>query len=292
MKRHALFGLITSIIAFIVVMGIAIWRGIDAPPSAPVVELQATTTVEGSGLLSVLTNAFAKETGIKVRALAFGTGQVLKNAMRGDADVVLVHDRKSEDEFIAQGYGVERRDVMYNDFVIVGPSGDPAGVKSINDVALALEKIAQRSAQFVSRGDDSGTHKAEQALWVRAGVDVSGSNHDWYMRAGLGMGATLTIAIERGAYTICDRASIAAYNEKDSYGVLVENDPPVRNVYGVILVGDSESKADERAKNAQAFVDWVTGDSAQRLIGEFRVDGRQVYFPVGPVDLVGGQNPK
>lgn len=248
-----------------------------APAAADIV-LQSTTSTRNSGLLDAILPAFEEATGIGVRVVAVGTGQALRNARRGDGDVLLVHARAAEEAFVAEGWGTERRDVMANDFVVVGPPGDPAGVRGMDDAPAALAAIAEAGAPFVSRGDDSGTHTAELGLWEAAGVDARASSGTWYLEAGQGMGATLNVAVGRGAYALTDRATWTAFGNQGGHEVLVEGDPRLRNQYGVIPVSP-ERHPNVDAEGAQAFVDWITGPGGQAAIADFRVDGRQLFFP-------------
>ncbi len=240
--------------------------------------LQSTTSTRNSGLLDAILPVFEAETGIQVRVVAVGTGQALKNARNGDGDVLMVHARRAEEAFVAEGYGVERFDLMYNDFVIVGPPEDPAGVAGMDDAVAALARIARAGAVFVSRGDDSGTHKAERRLWRLAGVDVDAVSGTWYRETGAGMGTTLNIAIGMNGYAISDRASWLAFGRKLAHRVLVEGDARLFNQYGVILVNPARNPG-VRAADGQRFIDWLLSPRGQGLIAAFRVAGRQVFFP-------------
>ncbi len=240
--------------------------------------LQSTTSTRNSGLLDVILPAFKAETGIEVRVVAVGTGQAIKNATFGDGDVLMVHARDAEEEFVAQGWGVERFDLMFNDFIVVGPLGDPAGVSGMVDVVAAIEKIAATQAIFVSRGDDSGTHKAELRLWKETGVDIGSASGSWYRETGSGMGTTLNIGIGMGGYVLTDRATWIAFGFKGDHRILVEGDARLFNQYGVILVNPARHGA-VKAKAGQIFLDWILGDTGQALIAEFQVDGQQLFFP-------------
>lgn len=242
--------------------------------------LASTTSTENSGLLGRILPLFEAASGIRVKVVAVGTGQALKLAERGDADVLLIHHRPSEDAFVAAGFGLERRDVMVNDFVLVGPATDPAGVRGGRDVVAALRAIAAARATFVSRGDESGTHRLEQELWQKAGIDP-GRAGPWYREAGSGMGATLNIAAGLDAYTLADRASWAGFANKRTLAVLVEGDPALSNPYGVILVNPARHP-DVRIDEARAFVDWLTGPEGQAAIAAFTVDGQQLFVPAAP----------
>ena len=249
-----------------------------APARAEFITLQSTTSTQNSGLLDAVLPRFEEETGIEVRVVAIGTGQALENARRGDGDALLVHARADEEAFVAEGYGTERRDVMYNDFVIVGPAADPAGVRGTEGAAAALRAIAEAHAPFLSRGDDSGTHKAELALWKAAGVDAQAASGTWYREAGQGMGATLNVGIGMGAYVLTDRATWVAFGNTDGFEVVVEGDPALFNQYGVVPVSP-ERHPRVKAREARAFADWITGPEGQAAIAEFRVDGQQLFFP-------------
>ena len=240
--------------------------------------VQSTTSTQNSGLLNYLLPKFKAETGITVHVVAVGTGQALKNARNGDGDVLLVHAKAAEEKFIEQGFGVKRRDVMYNDFVIVGPAKDPAGIAGSTDAVAALGKIAAAKARFASRGDDSGTHKKEKALWKLAGIDPSQASGDWYRELGSGMGATLNAAAGMNAYTMSDRATWIAFGNKADLKVLAQHDAKLFNQYGVILVNPERHKH-VRAKAGQSFIDWLTGPKGQAAIAAFKVKGKQLFFP-------------
>jgi len=242
------------------------------------ITLGSTTSTQNSGLFDALLPSFGAKIGIEVRVVAVGTGQALKLGERGDVDLILVHDRKGEDEFVAAGYGIERRDVMYNDFVIVGPAVDPAGIKGKTDAAIALQAIAAAKAPFVSRGDDSGTHRLEQRLWKETGVDVSAASGTWYRESGSGMGATLNTAAGLDAYVLTDRATWLAFKNKAALTVLVEGDDRLFNQYGVILVNPARH-AHIRIDDARAFRDWLVSPEGQSAISMFAVEGQQVFFP-------------
>ena len=246
-----------------------------AVAEAPYVLLQSTTSTQNSGLFDAILPQFTEESGIEVRVVAVGTGQAMRNAQNGDGDVVLVHARAAEDRFVAEGWGVDRRDVMYNDFVIVGPRADPAGVSEAADLLGALQRITTSQTPFLSRGDDSGTHKAELRLWAAAGIDPAAGD---YREAGAGMGTTLNIAVGMAAYTLSDRATWMSFGNKSDFTVLVEGDPLLFNPYGVIRV-NPERHPHVNATGAQAFVDWLTGPAGQAAIGAFRIDNQQVFFP-------------
>lgn len=244
----------------------------------PFIILQSTTSTENSGLFEHLLPKFTNRTGIEVRVVAVGTGQALRNAANGDGDVLFVHARSAEEKFVAEGHGVQRADVMYNDFVIVGPSGDPAGIRGMTDAVNALRQIASTGAIFLSRGDDSGTHKAERRLWAYAGVDVRAASGTWYRETGSGMGATLNVARGMRGYVLTDRATWIAFGNKGDFQVLVEGDRRLFNQYGIILV-NAERHARVKSDLGQVFIDWILSPEGQTAIAEFRIEGQQLFFP-------------
>ncbi len=240
--------------------------------------VQSTTSTQNSGLFDHILPPFEKTTGIEVRVVAVGTGQALKNARHGDGDVVLVHASAAEEAFVAEGWGVARHDVMFNDFILVGPAADPAAVMGMTDVVAALKKIADVNAAFLSRGDESGTHLKEQALWADAGVDVDAASGTWYRETGAGMGTTLNTATGMGAYTLTDRGTWISFNNKGAQETLVAGDKRLFNPYGVILVNPARHRR-VRAADGQAFIDWLIGPVGQRAIADYRVGGQQLFFP-------------
>jgi len=240
--------------------------------------VQSTTSTRNSGLYDDLLPRFEAVSGIEVRVVAVGTGQAIRNAANGDGDVLLVHAKPAEQAFVDAGEGVQRFDLMYNDFVIVGPADDPAGIAGVDDAAAALAAIAGARATFASRGDDSGTHQAELLLWEGTGVDVAAASGDWYRETGSGMGATLNVATGSGAYALTDRASWISFGNQGGHRVLVEGDEALFNQYGVILV-NPEKHPNVKARAGQAFVDWLLSDAGQAAIAEFSVDGQQLFFP-------------
>ncbi|MBT3140931.1 sulfate transporter [Phaeobacter gallaeciensis] len=240
--------------------------------------VQSTTSTQNSGLLDSILPWFEAETGIDVRVVAVGTGQAIRNATNGDGDVLLVHAKAAEDQFVAGGWGVQRHDVMYNDFVLVGPTEDPAGVAGGSDIVVALTTIADVEAPFASRGDDSGTHKAELNHWAATGVDLTGASGGWYRETGSGMGATLNVAAGMGAYVLTDRATWIAFANKAGMEVLVEGDARLFNQYGVILV-NPEKHPGVRAESGQTFIDWLIGPDGQAAIANYKLEGQQLFFP-------------
>lgn len=245
---------------------------------APYITVASTTSTENSGLFGFLLPAFTEQTGIEVRVVAVGTGQALRIAMNGDADVLFVHHRASEEQFVAEGYGVKRYPVMHNDFVIVGPAADPAGVSGMTEAAAALASIAQDGQPFASRGDDSGTHKKEMSLWSAAGVDPTGDSGSWYRETGSGMGATLNTASGMDAYALTDRATWIKFGNKGNLELLVEGDPRLFNPYGVILV-NPDRFPHVKAKEGQQFIDWLISEQGQNRIAAYRIDGQPAFFP-------------
>jgi len=240
--------------------------------------VQSTTSTQNSGLFEHLLPLFTNKTGIEVRVVAVGTGQALKNAENGDGDVVLVHSPPDEEKFVADGWGVKRYPVMYNDFIVVGPQADPAKIAGLKQAPEALKKIAEAQAPFASRADDSGTHKAELKLWEEAGVDPKASSGSWYLETGSGMGATLNTAVGKQAYALTDRGTWLAFANKDDFKVLVEGDDKLFNQYGVILVNPAKHP-NVKAKQGQAFIDWLVSPEGQAAIASYTIDGQQLFFP-------------
>jgi tungstate transport system substrate-binding protein len=238
----------------------------------------STTSTQNSGLFDSILPKFTEQTGIEVRVVAVGTGQAIRLAEAGDADVLLVHHRPSEEKFVAEGFGVERFDVMYNDFVVVGPADDPAGIRGMKDVAGALTKVAGSQSVFVSRGDDSGTHKMDVGLWREAGVDAAGASGSWYRESGSGMGATLNTAAAMSGYALTDRGTWLSFKNRGGLEVLVEGDERLFNPYGVILVSEKKHPAVKTAQG-QKFVDWLVSPTGQAAIADFKVNGEQLFKP-------------
>jgi tungstate transport system substrate-binding protein len=253
-------------------------RTADASES---ITLASTTSTRDSGFLDAILPVFQATTGIEVRVVAVGTGRALDLARRGDADVLLVHDRASEEAFVAEGFGLARHPVMYNDFVLVGPDADPAGVRGRTQVTDALVAIAKQHAAFLSRGDDSGTHKAERRLWRAAGLDPSARQDAWYRETGAGMGATLNTAAQMPAYTFSDRGTWLSFLNRQDLTLLVENDPRLRNEYGILVVDPARHPHVKHAA-AQALVAWMTSEAGRTAIASFRVAGQQLFFPIEP----------
>ena len=240
-----------------------------------VIKLSTTTSTENSGLLQYLLPAFEAKTNTKVHVISVGTGKALEMARNGDVDVTLVHARASEDKFVAEGHGVNRRDVMYNDFIVVGPTSDPAGIKGSRDVLAALKKITDSKAKFISRGDNSGTDQMEKAYWRQVGAKPQGSA---YVSAGLGMGEVLNMAAEMQAYALTDRATYGAYRAKTGLAVAVEGDPKMFNPYGIIAVNPATHKS-VNYKGAMQLIEWITSSEGQGRVASFKLDGQQLFFP-------------
>ena len=238
--------------------------------------LQSTTSTVNSGLLDAILPRFTKQTGISVRVVASGTGQALRNAKNGDADLVLVHAKRDEEKFVAEGYGLARFDLMYNDFVVVGPPDDPAGVRQTQSATQAFSKIAAAGVYFVSRGDESGTHKKEIHLWDLTDRDLNRiSQQAWYLESGSGMGATLNIAINMRAYTLADRGTWIRFGNKSDFEILFEGDEELFNPYGLILV-NSKKHPHVNVVDGQALIDWLIGKEGQQWINSYRIDGKQL----------------
>lgn len=240
--------------------------------------VQSTTSTQNSGLFDDILPKFTAMSGIEVRVVAVGTGQAIKNAKNGDGDVLLVHAKPAEEKFVAEGWGVKRYDVMYNDFVIVGPKSDPAKVAGMKDVVAALAKISAAKAVFASRGDDSGTHKKEKRLWAAAKIDPVKDSGKWYRETGSGMGATLNVGIGMNAYVMSDRATWTKFGNKGDHVVLVQGDPKMFNQYGVILVS-AKKHARVKSELGQQFIDWLVGKPGQAAIGNYKLKGKQLFTP-------------
>jgi tungstate transport system substrate-binding protein len=252
-------------------------RAADPAPER-YITVASTTSTENSGLFGHLLPVFLAQTGIAVRVVALGTGQALDVARRGDADVVFVHDQAAEERFVAEGFGVARHEVMYNDFVLVGPQSDPAKVAGGTDVTAALKAIMAAQAPFVSRGDRSGTHAAELRLWADAGVDIRASKGPWYRETGAGMGAALNTAAPMDGYVLSDRGTWLSFTNRGALTIVVEGDGRLFNQYGVIMVDPARHPHVKRA-DAQAFIDWLVSTQGQAAIAAFRINGEQAFFP-------------
>jgi tungstate transport system substrate-binding protein len=260
------------------ILCIALSTAVEAEAQTRYITVASTTSTEQSGLFKHLLPTFERKTGTQVRVVALGTGQALDMARRGDADVVLVHAKSAEEKFIAEGYGVKRLPVMYNDFVLIGPKSDPAKVVGGKDITAALKKIKGESATFVSRGDRSGTHMAELALWKQSGIDITADKGPWYRDTGQGMGPALNSASSMNGYILSDRATWLAFKNPGDLTIVVEGDTRLFNQYGVILVNPEKHKHVKR-EQAQAFIDWVVSADGQKAIADYRIGGEQLFFP-------------
>ncbi len=247
----------------------------------PFIIVQSTTSTENTGLFKYLLPIFKSKTGIDVRVVAVGTGQALKNAERGDGDVVLVHAKAAEEKFVADGFGVKRIPVMYNDFVLVGPKADPARIAGSKDAGAALKKIAEAKVPFASRGDDSGTDKTEKKLWAAVGIDIKAASGDWYRSTGSGMGATLNTAAGMSAYALTDRGTWISFKNRGPLQIAVEGDERLFNQYGVMLVNPAKHPH-VKAEEGEAFIDWLTGAEGQAAIKGFKIDSEQLFYPNAP----------
>lgn len=256
-----------------------------APPAATTtptgtrfITVSSTTSTQDSGLFDYLLPLFKAKTGIEVRVISQGTGQALDTGRRGDADVVFVHARAQELKFVEEGFSLERKPVMYNDFVLIGPKGDPAGIAGSKDIAAALTKIQERAAPFVSRGDRSGTHIAELALWKVAGVDLQAKKGPWYREIGQGMGAALNSANAMGAYVLSDRGTWLSFKNRGDLVIAVEGDKRLFNQYGVMSVNPAKHPH-VKFDDGKLFVDWLTSPEGQKAIAGYKIDGQQLFFP-------------
>ena len=267
-NRTILIALVVSAIAFT----------LPASATERFITVASTTSTQNSGLYEHILPNFTTRTGIAVRIVAVGTGQAIKLARNGDADVLFVHHKASEERFVADGFGVERFDVMYNDFVLVGPKADPAGVRDAADTSDALARIAAANSPFTSRGDNSGTHKKERELWQVAEVDVSTQSGSWYRETGSGMGATLNTAAGMDAYALTDRATWFKFKNRGTLEILAEDDERMFNQYGVILVNPARHPHIKHDLG-QAFIDWLLSKDGQSAIGAYRLEGQQAFFP-------------
>jgi len=263
-------------LAFAVLLG-AIAGGGAAMAQDRSIVVASTTSTQDSGLFGYLLPLFKAKTNIDVKVIAQGTGQALDTARRGDADVVFVHARAQEEKFLAEGFGVQRFDVMYNDFVLIGPNGDPAGVKGA-DIETALKSIRAKAAPFVSRGDKSGTYSAELALWKQAGIDIAASKGPWYREIGQGMGAALNTASAMGAYVLSDRGTWISFRNRGDLDIVVEGDQRLFNQYGVMLVNPDKFPS-VKQQLGQTFIDWLISADGQAAIAGYKIDGQQLFFP-------------
>jgi len=262
------------------ILGICL--GLLAPSPAPAQDksilVASTTSTQDSGLFGHILPRFKAKTGIDVRVVAQGTGQALDTGRRGDADVVFVHAKAQEEKFVADGFGVKRFPVMYNDFVLIGPSSDPAGIKGMRDIAQALQAIKAKAAPFISRGDRSGTHTAELDLWKAAGIDIANDKGPWYKEIGQGMGAALNTASAANAYVLSDRGTWISFKNRGTLAIVVEGDKRLFNQYGVILV-NPDKHPHVKKELGQAFVDWLVSAEGQQTIADYKIEGQQLFFP-------------
>jgi tungstate transport system substrate-binding protein len=263
-------------LAFTILLGV-VANGGTARAEDPSIVVASTTSTQDSGLFGYLLPIFKAKTGIEVKVIAQGTGQALDTARRGDADVVFVHAKAQEEKFLAEGFGVKRFDVMYNDFVLIGPKSDPASVKGSN-IEMALKTIQAKGAPFVSRGDRSGTHSAELALWKQAGIDIAATKGPWYREIGQGMGAALNTAGAMNGYVLSDRGTWISFRNRGDLDIVVEGDKRLFNQYGVMLV-NPDKFPHVKKEAGQAFVDWLVSPEGQAAIAGYRIDGQQLFFP-------------
>ncbi|MGB9349236.1 MAG: extracellular solute-binding protein [Pseudolabrys sp.] len=267
-----------TILAFIAVLGIAVFLPGHAVAQEKSIVVASTTSTQDSGLFGHLLPLFTGKTGVTVKVLSQGTGQALDSGRRGNADVVFMHAKSAEQKFLAEGQGVKRFPVMYNDFVLIGPKSDPAGIKGMKDVAQAFKTIKDKQATFISRGDHSGTHLAELALWNKdAGVDIENDNGAWYESIGRGMEPTLHMASAKGGYVLSDRGTWIHFKNKGDLQILVEGDKRLFNQYGVILV-NPDKHPNVKKELGQAFVDWLISPDGQKAIADYKIKGEQLFF--------------
>jgi tungstate transport system substrate-binding protein len=260
------------------IIGWLVWTVSPAFAQQPFITVASTTSTEESGLFGFLLPAFTKETGIAVRVVAVGTGQALKIGERGDCDVVFVDDRPAELAFVEHGFGIDRREVMYNDFILVGPASDPARAEDGNDIVAALSKIANAKAPFIARGDDSGTSKAELRFWQEAGLEPKTIGTGWYRDTGSGMGPTLNTAAAMDGYTLSDRGTWLNFKNRQHLKIVVEGDRRLFNQYGVMLVNPARYPS-VKQDLGRKFIDWVTSPAGQKTIADYNINGEQLFFP-------------
>ena len=256
----------------------AVLSGAPASAQDKSIVVSSTTSTQDSGLFGHILPLFKAKTGIEVKVVSQGTGQALDTGRRGDADVVFVHAKSLEDKFVAEGQGVKRHPVMYNDFVLIGPKSDPAGIKGSKDIAAALNKIKEKGASFISRGDKSGTHNAELNLWKVAGIDIEKDKGPWYKSIGQGMGAALNTASAGNAYVLADRGTWISFKNRGDLVVAVEGDKRLFNQYGVILVNPAKH-TNVKKEYGQAFIDWLISPEGQKAIADYKINGEQLFYP-------------
>jgi tungstate transport system substrate-binding protein len=255
-----------------------LWIGVGAQTQERFITVASTTSTEQSGLFGYLLPIYEQQTGVKVRVVALGTGQALDVGRRGDADVVFVHARSAEEKFLAEGQGVKRFPVMYNDFILIGPKGDPAKIAGGKDILAALKKVQAAQAPFVSRGDRSGTHMAELDLWKASGIDLDKVKGPWYRDTGQGMGPALNTAASMGAYILADRGTWLAFKNRAELTILVEGDKRLFNQYGVMLVNPEKHPAVKK-ELGQQFIDWLVSPAGQKTIADYKINGEQLFYP-------------
>ncbi|MDD5177075.1 MAG: extracellular solute-binding protein [Sterolibacterium sp.] len=260
------------------ILGCTLLGSLPIQAAESFITVASTTSTEQSGLFGYLLPLFERPSGIQVRVVALGTGQALDMARRGDADVVFVHDAAAEEKFVAEGYGVKRQEVMYNDFILVGPQDDPAKVAGGKDITEALKKIEASKSPFVSRGDKSGTHAAELRLWKAAGIDLEKSKSSWYRDTGSGMGPALNTAASLNAYILADRGTWLSFKNRQHLAIVVAGDKRLFNQYGVILVNPARHAHVKQAAGQQ-FIDWLLSETGQKAIAEYKIGGEQLFFP-------------
>ena len=244
----------------------------------PFIILQSTTSTQNSGLYDYLLPHFTAKSGIEVRVVAVGTGQALRNAEKCDGDILITHSKVDEVKFVESGFGTKRSNLMYNDFVVLGPANDPANIASAKTVYDALQRIVANQSRFASRGDNSGTHKAEKRLWKAANLIIDSAANSWYLETGLGMGATLNFALQTNAYTLSDRATWLSFANRASHKILFQGQPPLFNQYGVVPVSNSNCP-NVKHEFAQQFTDWLVSTDGQNIIASFTLNGAQLFFP-------------
>jgi tungstate transport system substrate-binding protein len=279
-SRNFSTGLVTGFMAAIltaIALIVAPIAASAATPSDGPIIVQSTTSTQNSGLYNHILPIYQDDTGHIVRVVAVGTGQAIKNAKNCDGDVLLVHSKADEDAFVAQGFGLRRQDVMYNDFVMIGPNADPADVKTSTSITEALRRIAASTATFISRGDDSGTHKAEQLFWQKANLDPRVASGQWYLETGQGMGSTLNVSIQLNGYVISDRSTWMGFGNHADHSIVFEGGNELFNQYGVIVV-NPEKCPSVNINPAQTFADWIVSDKGQDAINSYNVNGHQVFF--------------
>ena len=266
-----------TVIAYFVVCA-ALLADRSANADNPFIILQSTTSTQNSGLYDYLLPHFTAKSGIEVRVVAVGTGQALRNAEKCDGDILVTHSKVDEVKFVEYGFGTKRSNLMYNDFVVLGPANDPANIASAKTVYDALQRIVASQSRFASRGDNSGTHKAEKRLWAAANLMIDSATNNWYLETGLGMGATLNFAVQTDAYTLSDRATWLSFANRAGHKILFQGQPPLFNQYGVVPVSNSHCP-NVKYKFAQQFTDWLVSADGQNIIASYTLNGAQLFFP-------------